>query len=196
MPEGQYFSRTLGDSGEMGKITGTRDWRNFTLPFDPTGASSPPTRLEINLILPGHGTVYLTPVKLVRYSGGFSSAGETSVNATADNGWWSPEIAPWIGGIGGPLIGCLGGLLGWLSQKGIARRIVLTTWKCCIVFGIACLMATVIALVVGQPWYVTMPLTVFGVVCTGIFGIIWPAARKRYDEFEIRRMTSMDAMGR
>lgn len=71
MPEGQYFSRTLGDSGELGKITGTSDWRNFSLPFNPAGASGPPVRLKINLILPGRGTVYLSPVKLVKYEAGF-----------------------------------------------------------------------------------------------------------------------------
>lgn len=70
MPEGRYFSRTLGDAGDMEKITGTCDWRIFSLPFDRTGASAPPTRLEINIFLPGHGTVYLSPVKLVEYSAG------------------------------------------------------------------------------------------------------------------------------
>ncbi|HTV41471.1 MAG TPA: hypothetical protein VMF08_12890 [Candidatus Sulfotelmatobacter sp.] len=198
MPEGQYFSRTLGDSGEMGKITGSCDWRDFTLPFDPTGASGPPTRLEINLILPGRGTVYLTPVKLVKYSAGFSqSSGTTGSNTDGSPpaGWWSADAAPWVGGIGGPVIGFFGGLLGWLSQKGRARQFVLAAWKCCIVFGIGCLIATLIAVIAGQPWFVAMPLLVFGVVSTGIFSATWSAARNRYDELEIRRMASMDATG-
>ncbi len=45
-PEGQYFSRTLGESGEMGKISGTSDWRQFGLPFNRTGAAKPPSRLN------------------------------------------------------------------------------------------------------------------------------------------------------
>jgi hypothetical protein len=37
-PGEKYFSRTLGDSGPMGKITGSSDWRVFKLPFDRAGA--------------------------------------------------------------------------------------------------------------------------------------------------------------
>jgi hypothetical protein len=212
MPEDRYFSRTLGDSGEMGKISGTCGWRDFMLPFDPAGASGPPTRLEINLILPGRGTVYLTPVKLVKYSGSFaqaSSGGSGGSNGggsgggggggsgsaeglTPVAGWWSANAAPWVGGIGGPIIGFMGGLLGWLSQKGVARTFVLTAWKCGIAFGLACLIATIIAIIVGQPWFVAMPLSVFGFVSAVVFSTTWPAARKRYDEVEIRRMASMD----
>lgn len=203
MPEGQYFSRTLGDSGEMGKISGTCDWRDFTLSFDPAGASGPPTRLEINLILPGRGTVYLTPVKLLKYSGGFSlSTGSKSSNigssdgSMSASGWWSANAAPWVGGIGGPIIGFLGGLLGWLSQKGVARTLVLRAWKGCIAFGLICLVATAVAVAVGQPWFVAMPLFVFGFVSVTVFSATWSSARKRYDELEIRRMASIDAMGR
>ena len=203
MPEEQYFSRTLGDSGEMGKITGTCDWRDFSLPFDPAGASGPPTRLEINLILPGRGTVYLTPVKLVKYSAGFSLSSESDRSNSGSSGgwnpaagWWPAHAAPWVGAIGGPLIGFMGGLLGWLSQKGIARAFVLTAWKCGIAFGLVCLIATAIAVIVGQPWFVAMPLFVFGFVSAVVFSTTWSAARKRYDEVEIRRMASMDATGR
>ncbi len=64
-PEGAYFSRTLGESGEMGKITGTSNWRKFTLPFDRTGTGAPPCRLEFNLFLPAQGTVYVSHLELV-----------------------------------------------------------------------------------------------------------------------------------
>ena len=191
LPEGQYFSRTLGDAGNMEKITGTCHWRNFSLPFDRTGASGAPTRLEINIFLPGKGTVYLSPVKLVQYPKGFSCAGPI-----APAGWWSANIAPWVGGIGGPAIGFFGGLLGWMSQKGKARKFVLPAWTCCIAFGIGCLIATLIALIVRHPWFVAMPLFIFGFVSTLIFSVTWSAARNRYDELEIRRMASMDATGR
>lgn len=193
MPENQYFSRTLGDSGGMEKISGTCDWRDFALPFDPTGATAAPTRLEINLILPGRGTVYITPVRLRRYAAGFSLGINTSDDGLpAAAGWWSADAAPWVGGIGGPIIGLLGGLLGWLSQKGVARTFVLTAWKCAIAFGLVCLIATAIAISVRQPWFVAMPLFVFGFVSAAVFSATLSAARKRYDELEIRRMASMD----
>jgi hypothetical protein len=188
LPEGQYFSRTLGDAGEMAKITGTSDWRKLSLPFDPTGASGAPTRLEINLVLPGRGTVYLSPLKLIQYPGSKSSAGASSANA-----WWSEDAATWISVVGGPAIGCLGALLGWLAGNGKARKLVLAAWKCCIAGGIFALIAALVALAVGQPVYVWVPLLIFGIIPTVVFSVIWPSARKRYDDLELRRMVSMDA---
>ena len=65
MPEGAYFSRTLGDSGESGKLSGTSNWRRFKLPFDSTGTKESLDRLELNLILPAQGTVYIRAVELI-----------------------------------------------------------------------------------------------------------------------------------
>src|SRR5260370_38705318 len=98
--EEKYFSRTLGESGPMRKITGTSKWREFKLPFDRTGASNAPVRLQFNLVLRGRGTVYLSPVKLVEYPGAKS----------AERAWWTDQAAGWWGGLGGGLIGCLGSL--------------------------------------------------------------------------------------
>jgi serine/threonine protein kinase len=67
LPEGQYFSRTLGEagSGPMGRISGTSSWRPFTLPFDRSGMTNRPTRLQINIFLPGRGVVWLGPPRLM-----------------------------------------------------------------------------------------------------------------------------------
>jgi len=64
--EAKAFSRTLDTSGPMGKISGTSNWRSFSLPFNRTGSASPPTRLEINVILPGRGVVFIGPLSLVQ----------------------------------------------------------------------------------------------------------------------------------
>lgn len=65
--EGRYFSRTLGDpgSGPMSQLAGTSGWREFTLPFDRSGTTNAPTRIEVNLFLPGRGVVYVGPLKLI-----------------------------------------------------------------------------------------------------------------------------------
>jgi len=183
LPEGQYFSRTLGETGDMQKISGGSDWRRFSLPFNRTGTTTSPSRLEINLVLPGHGTVYLRPIRLDGYGAGMTSSG-----------WWPEAAAPWIGGIGGPVIGCCGGLLGVLAGKGKARKLVLAIWRCLFFAGIFSLIAAVIAFLSKQPYFVTMPLLIFGIVLTSVMGGILPMAKKRYDELEIRRMASMDAM--
>jgi serine/threonine protein kinase len=65
-PEGRFFSRTLGapGSGPMSQLTGTSGWREFTLPFDRNGTAKPPSQLEMNVFLPGRGTVFVGPLKL------------------------------------------------------------------------------------------------------------------------------------
>jgi hypothetical protein len=69
LPEGQFFSRTMAqpDSGPMAEIAGTSNWRPFLLRFDRTGSSSAPTRLELNIFLPGRGVVFLGAPRLVEF---------------------------------------------------------------------------------------------------------------------------------
>jgi len=110
-------------------------------------------------------------------------------------GWWPPGMDTWFALIGGPASGCIGALLGVLAGKGIARRLVLGIWRCCIAWGILCLIGALVAFKTGQPDYVGETLLIYGVIYTTIFSTIWPIAKKRYREHEIRRMASMDATG-
>jgi len=64
---GPYFSRTLMDAGPMQKLQGTSVWRAFELPFTLTDSPLRPTKLELNVVLPGRGTVCLSPLRLVQY---------------------------------------------------------------------------------------------------------------------------------
>ncbi len=189
MPEGQYFSRTLGVEGEMGKLSGTSDWRAFMLPFDSSGGSGSPTRLEINIFLPAQGTVFLGPVKLVEYTGSFASMGIASSNA-----WWSDRAAGMVGGIGGGVLGCLGGLLGWLAWKGQARRFVVAASWVLIGLGVALGLGAVVALSEKQPYAVWFPLVLGGVLLLGIIPFRLRNFLKHYEDLELRRMTAIDAM--
>jgi hypothetical protein len=180
--EAQYFSRTLGDAGEMRKITGTSDWRKLLLPFNRAGTARPPARLEINLFLPGRGTVYLRPMKLT---------GTVS-------GWWSAKQGGLIGGavgIFGGIIGCFGGLLGCLAGFGKARKFVLTTTKIFIALGMLLTITGIVAIAYRQPFFVWYVFLLPGVGLTLIFSLNFPMIRRRYDDLEIRRMASIDAMG-
>ncbi|MGH7942180.1 MAG: hypothetical protein ACREFR_14025, partial [Limisphaerales bacterium] len=68
-------------------------------------------------------------------------------------------------------------------------------WRCCIAAGVLCLIAAFVAIKISQPDYVSATLLIYGIIYTTIFSTIWPVARRRYRELEIRRMASMDAMG-
>jgi hypothetical protein len=70
----RYFSRTLATEGPMAALAGTADWRPFELPFSLQRAAGP-ERLEVNVVLPGAGTVEVSPLELVRLDGAATGAG-------------------------------------------------------------------------------------------------------------------------
>ena len=184
-PETKYFSRTLGNSGAMGKISGTSDWRMFALWFHANGASNPPSHLEVNIFLPSHGTVCLRYVILCHYE-------ENGSFPTISNGWWSSKQAGMIGGIGGSVIGCFGALLGWLCGKGKARNFALAITKFFIVLGILLTISGLVAITLKQPYAVWYVLLLPGVILTSVFGVNLRSIKRRYDDLEIRRMASLD----
>lgn len=64
----RFFSRTLAESGPMGRLSGDQPWRDILLPADATGADARPAKLELNLVLPAGGTVELGPLQLTQYA--------------------------------------------------------------------------------------------------------------------------------
>jgi hypothetical protein len=72
---GRFFTRTLAPAGQgpIGQISGTSSWRAFALPFDHTGTAGAPTRLEVNIFLPGRGVVFLGSVKLMQSANALSA---------------------------------------------------------------------------------------------------------------------------
>lgn len=182
---GQYFSRTLGETGPMGKLRGTSDWRPFILPFNATGAKSRPTKLVFNVQLPSKGVVYLrSPLKLT----------EASSGAGAQPGaWWSDRAGRLAGAVFGGVIGCIGGVVGWLGAKGKARALVLGTIKGLIAFGSVAAIGGIAALVTQQPYGVWYPLVLIGALSVIIFPLCLRRCSERYREIELRRIISMDA---
>lgn len=159
-------------------ISGSANWR----PFDFGAAASLneglPLQLELKLSLPDRGTVYLRPIK-VRH---FTTA------------WWSPENVGLIGGIGGSVLGCLGGLMGCLVGSGRARRFVLSmTWGL-IGLGIILTLTGLGAVAAGQAYAVWYPLLLIGGILTLVFGVNLYPMKRRYEDLEIRRMTSTDTL--
>jgi hypothetical protein len=185
---GAYFTRTLASSGPMRALAGSSDWRPLLLPFFSSKGLGVPSRLEINLVLAGSGTVYLGPLRLVEYGPGEDPLGQPGQ-------WWSERAGGWIGGIGGSLLGCLGGLIGTLAGAGKARRLVLALVRAVLAFGVVCLVAAGVALVSRQPYAVWYPLALGGGISTLVMGGLLPGLRRRYEEIELRKMAAMDVAG-
>jgi hypothetical protein len=176
---GRYFSRTLGTEGPMAVVTGTSDWRSFELPFFLEGAA-PPSRLEINVVLPGSGTVEIGPLEVVRL-------------AEAGSGAWLPDRAVGVVGAAlGSAIGLLGALVGVLVSRNRGRGFVLPVMTAASVLGAVLIAASVAAIPAGQPPGVVFLLFLPGVILAAVFGASLPRVRRAYAEAELRRMRAMD----
>lgn len=62
--ENKAFSRTLGEYGPMSKLAGTSAWREFMLPMNLMGSSVPVKQIEMNVVLPDGGKVWLRNLRL------------------------------------------------------------------------------------------------------------------------------------
>lgn len=182
LPEARYFSRTLGDAGDMAKIRGTSAWRSFSLPFNSQGAKGPPTRLEINLALAGSGTVRIRPLELVQFDGGSHISGA----------WWNDRTAGLVGGLGGALIGCLGSLMAWLASQGKARSFVVACGVSLLVLGGIAALALPVAFWRQQPQSVWLPLLLVGAILLTIMPGRLRQHLKQYEEFELRKIASAE----
>jgi len=189
---GTFFTKSLAPSGPLGKISGSSDWRPFTLPFyassgdQADGAAPLPQHLSLALYLPGPGTVSIRDVALYQYA-----AGEDPLRSAGQ--WFSSRSAGLLGGIGGALIGLWGALIGIVSSRGKARGFVLGSANAMLVIGIACLVGGVAAVATAQPYAVYYSLLLIGIILVAVMGKLRGALSDRYEQLELKRMQSMDA---
>lgn len=175
---GRYFSRTLASGGSQGRISGDSGWRDFELPFYLKGHERP-VRLELSLVLPGAGRVWIGPLEL------------TSPGATS-SAWWSDRAGGLIGGVAGSLIGIIGAIVGLLVARGRGRRAVLATMAALAFAGGGLLVTGLVALALSQPYAVYFPLILGGIILVAVFGPGSRRARRAYKDAELRRMRAMD----
>ncbi|CAN5197637.1 hypothetical protein BH10PLA2_BH10PLA2_23790 [soil metagenome] len=106
--------------------------------------------------------------------------------------WWTDPQAGLVGGVAGSVLGILGGVWGTLVGIGASRG----KWKPIVyglsIFmvgtGVACLFAAIVALAMGQPFFVYYPLGLIGLISTAVIGAQMPMVRKRYQEADNRRL--------
>jgi hypothetical protein len=75
----RYFSRTLADSGPVGRITGTSGERQFVLPFELGEGGPTPASLEVNIVTEGAGLIWIGPITVVTEHTSTASATDTTV---------------------------------------------------------------------------------------------------------------------
>lgn len=186
--EAAYFSRTLGEGGPMGKLSGQSDWRPCWLLFNATGTRQPPTKLVINLSLPGKGTVTVRNLRLEQ-AGSFEELLGRPPGSSLDS------KAGLIGGIAGGVLGCLGSLLEFLASRGRARSFVVGACYTLAGVGAATVGAGLLALATLQALIASCVLLLVGIVCVVVFPVRLRRYLRQYRQTELRRIESMDAVG-
>ena len=176
----RYFTRTLAGSGTLARLHGTSAWRLFRLPFFLEG-HPPPTRLELNVVLPGRGVVVLGPLSL-----------EQSANEAT---WWSERTAGLLGAIVGSVIGLAGAVVGVFAARGRARRFVVLVLLGMVASGALLLGISVAAVAAGEPSHVWYPALLGGVITFTLGVILLRPLRRRYADIELRKMRALDVAG-
>jgi len=184
----RFYTRTLADTGPLAAITGTSDWRMFSLPFDSLGRPDFPTRLEVNLVLPQGGTVQLSGLRVVTLRDD-----PRIPDPNAGLHWWSDRAGGWVGGLGGTLLGLLCAAVAVLAVRGVGRLTVLSLLIAMATVGVGGLTAGIVAACVGQPYGVFFPLLLGGVLYAlagGLGLLLYPRV---YQNIELRKMSAQDA---
>jgi hypothetical protein len=180
-PDGsRYFSKTLARQGSQASLEGDAETRPFEVPFSLGAGSPPPTRLDVEVVLPGAGTVWVGPLRL------------TSMVGAGAAGWWSDRTGGVIGGVAGSMLGVMGAILGVFIARRKHRSLVLAGTAALAVGGLVVLTTGIWALASSQPYGVWYPLLLGGGLLMIVFGGIRRLARHAYTDAELRRMRAAD----
>jgi hypothetical protein len=182
----RYYSRTRLSAGPMASLRGSSNWRDFVLPYYMDQDTRRPDKLVVNLVLPGRGTVWVGPLRLVQYD-----LNEDPCAAPGE--WWGERTAGVVGGLCGVTLGILGALIGCLTSTGRGRAAVLGGMKGMIAVGGASLVVGVAAVLLGQPYHVYYLLLLSGFLAAGLPLVLLSTCRKRFEEMELRKIAAMDA---
>jgi hypothetical protein len=180
---GQYFTRTLDTGGPMSQIKGTSSEREFILPFQMRGPKPAPTKLVINLILNGPGTIEIGPLELIPIDG-------MTVTNGAD--WWSGSTGGLVGGFGGAFMGLMGAVIGTLTGLGKGKKVVLALSGFIAVTGVFSLIWGIVAVSSGQSYNVYYPLLFMGGMMIIAGTTCLCLAPGKFRSHELRRMQAMD----
>jgi hypothetical protein len=183
---GSFFSRTQASAGPMKSIHGSSGWRRFVVPFYVNEGDLRPSRLTLNVVLAGRGTVFLGPLQLVQYA-------ENEDPLASGGEWWAERTAGWLGAILGVALGFVGAAVGYFTSRGKARGFVLGALKLTMAVGVLALLAGIAAVLQRQPYHVFYPLLLLGLLGSVIPLGLLKTCRKRFDEIELRKMAAIDA---
>lgn len=193
--EGPFFSRTLADEGPFGKITSSSDWRDLEIPF----YSKPdmlPTKLIINVVLPGKGKVWISPLTLEKAEPIETFQPPPTVKEVVKEVPAAPASGtsfwPIAAGALSGLVGILGVFIALVSGKPGSRRLTLQLITFLVPTSLASLLVGVLLLIQGANLGMAVPLSVVGGAWLIAFVITAILVRRAICREELRRMQAHD----
>ncbi len=173
LADGQRASvRAVFDGEGGGALRGSASWQTFRL-VARRDQGAAPTRLVVNLIARGTGTLWLSPLRLVEYKDD-----PRIPDRAAPGGWWSARAAGWLGGIGGALLAGLCALAAALMAKGAPRPAVQGVLAGTGALGAAGLIAGIVAVCAAEPFAVWFVLVLGGVAYAAFAAVGLALARR------------------
>jgi hypothetical protein len=159
------------------EVTGSSDWLRFVSIVQPIGGKEKPTRIHLEVTMPGKGVVRVRDVVL---------------EARNRLAWWSSRTSGLIGAAVGTSVGILGAVIGVLGPRGKGRRITIIGFALGMTVGAACLLVGLVALFSRQPYAVWYPLVLTGVLLCVTLPVIAMVIRKAQTQQELNRMRAAD----
>jgi len=109
--------------------------------------------------------------------------------------WWDASFSNTLGGIVGSTIGVVfgaigGGVGGPLAGRGQAKTFVLGMFWSGTAVGVALVLATVVAALLGQPFHVWQWMLICGVVLASVNAVVLPQLHRAYRVAEERRLAA------
>ncbi len=181
---GRFFSRTVAEDGPLQKISGSSDWRAFSLPFNVSGQLPEHVKLEIRVFMPGAGIIDISPLRIVNLSPDLFRQ---------QTYWWTSQTAGWIAGSLGMGIGLLGALLAYLVRKSVSFRFIKGVLRVGLVLSFVCIATGTIAAIRSQPSFVFHPLLWVGILACVLVSVGEVGLRRHYRHLELRKMRALDA---
>lgn len=181
----RYFTRTLSGFGPMASFTGAGGWRPIVLPFQSLPDHPAPEALELNVVLPKGGTVWLAGFELLE-------ADALDLLLTVPGAWWGDATAGWIGAMAGTAIGMGSALLAVVMALGVAPRFTRLVLALASVVAVAVLATGGIALLKAQPYAVWYPLVLIGGLSSVVFPVMLGVSRRLQTARELRQIQALD----